>query len=521
MNFYTNNISNISIPSSSFGGTLPKKDKCFHLKKQAPLSLITNPNAVFVKTKIGEIATFYKEACLKINHNKKSSLVIQGLKPKPLIHSKHKTNIISEISINLNSTNNNKTHDIICPNHNTKNSLTYINKTYVTKNNKDKVKPSVTSLSKGKGVFHKKINSTFQINNKIPKVKNTVIPSTINSNSVRHSAKASFHKETESMAINSNKTMTYHSKQNTFKNNTALFENELLYSKPKTSNQSKPLKQHSKETLKDNNHSQSILNPRIKVKGLEIKTAYDTKNTHNNSSNNKLIQKSIISSTRVLPPAKSTIINQNTKQSTRTKTESNDLLSCNKSTNKNNYYSKPNNTKDKKVPPKRPSKLLKCPFKLNLLDIISENTKNGGIVSNVKSSTRRTKQNNNKSISSIQHVTHDTIESILDDKLNKKGTNNTTTYEEDNDFDDLNSIVRKINFQVKKDNIFSVDNNAIYDSFCKKFETRFENALNGNSNHYTSCTNVYKRVSNSGSTCDNSSKKFQVTKGMLHNKVEN
>ena len=71
MNFHTNNNSHISIPSSSFGGPLPKKEKCFHLKKQAPLSLITNPNAVFVKTKIGEIATFYKEACLKINHNKK------------------------------------------------------------------------------------------------------------------------------------------------------------------------------------------------------------------------------------------------------------------------------------------------------------------------------------------------------------------------------------------------------------------------------------------------------------------
>jgi hypothetical protein len=69
------------------------------------------------------------------------------------------------------------------------------------------------------------------------------------------------------------------------------------------------------------------------------------------------------------------------------KTESNDFSSCNKFENKNinmnnNYFSIKNKPKDKKHPPKRPNKLLKCPFKLNLLDIINENTKNGNTLPN-------------------------------------------------------------------------------------------------------------------------------------------
>jgi hypothetical protein len=270
-------------------------------------------------------------------------------------------------------------------------------------------------------------------------------------------------------------------------------------------------------------HSIQPNKTRIKQNGfLEIKTTYEINEENNNTNKTQNIPKQIPSSTKAIP-----IERVATKHSTRIKTESNDFSSCNKFENKNinmnnnNYFSIQNKPKDKKHPPKRPNKLLKCPFKLNLLDIINENTKYGNTLpNNYKSLTKRTKKHKNKSISSVHNninnnIIYDTMESILEEHYDKKNIMNTSTYEdEENEYGDLNSIVKKINFKVKKDSIFNTEDNIIYDLFCKKFESKYENVFNYK--HDNNKIHMYKRVNNSGSTCDNSSKKYHVTKGIVY-----
>ena len=496
---------NTSFTNTSFGPHAPKNTKPLHHKKQAPLSLITNPNAVFVKTKIGDIASFYKEASLKISHNKKASLVLHGIKPKPFIHSKHKTNITSDLSIHLNTTFNNKTHDIINTN-TTKHINTHVhNKTHITNYIRTKPKHSAVSVCKDKEITHKKINSTFQVvNHNLNKTKGGLVSTNYNSNSLRHS---SCNRETENNVSNVNKTMINQPIKKTKIKNTKALSKHIITKVAK----------------------QSILpnKTRIKQNGLlEIKTTYELNEDNNNTNKNKNIPKQIPSSTKTIPIDKIGTMNLNTKQSTRMKTESNDFSSCNKFENKNinmnnNYFSIKNKPKDKKHPPKRPNKLLKCPFKLNLLDIINENTKNGNTLpNNFKSLTKRTKKHKNKSISSVHNnfnnnIIYDTMENILEEQYNKKNLMNTSTYEdEENEYGDLNSIVKKINFKVNKDSIFNTEENIIYESYCKKFESKYENIFNYK--HDNNKIHMYKRVSNSGSTCDNSSKKYHVTKGIVY-----
>ena len=150
----------------------------------------------------------------------------------------------------------------------------------------------------------------------------------------------------------------------------------------------------------------------------------------------------------------------------------------------------------KKEEPKK-NKIVKCPIKLNLLSLIQENTQS----LHKEHSLLKNKSNSTYSIDNIDNVINNPF---IDD----------TKFLEFDNFDDMNSIIRKIPFEkvnVKQENIFSIDNNTLYDNFCTQFETKYENSLNKYKNS-AKRTNV----NISGSTCENSSKKYFIPVSMLN-----
>ena len=159
-----------------------------------------------------------------------------------------------------------------------------------------------------------------------------------------------------------------------------------------------------------------------------------------------------------------------------------------------NYISKEKSKKRKQNPP-----LNKNPKKLNILSLIQENNRK------IKPNTRgknsiSTYINQNKSYNNNKND-YITIEQILypeNDKINY-------TSEKFDNFDDINTIVKRINFEnvdLKKNNIFTVDNkyteknlenNIWYEQFSENFNVIFDKKFENNKQNMSAAQNKIKK----------------------------
>ena len=448
-------------------------------KKQAPISLITNPNSIFIKTKLNNIARSYLDESRKIqiNHNKKNSYVKTGntqMNNQKMSHVKYKTNILTTLNITLGTSTNKTQQNIISPKnsliHNKPNNSKVITmnslRQQIQKNFKKKM--SVMNNSKEKSLsiskmanktYHNKIKSNKQVNSTF----NNHLKTKTLGNSITHSIQPSFqieeHIHTVS-AVEEPRQTTNENEANHTKN--CLFEMDVLVKKPTK----RPIKRN--KTINKNNK-----------KLLEIKTSFG----------NNIKDKLLFISSRAQTTA------NNIQDNAKVKTNTSNLN--NSSQNAKN----PSHIPPKKKEEPKKNKIVKCPLKLNLLSLIQENTQ----------SLHKEKENQHSLLKNKSNSTYsiDNIESVI----NNPFIDDTKFLEFDN-FDDMNSIIRKIPFDkvnVKKENIFSVDNNTLYETFCTQFESKYENSLNKYKNS-AKRTNV----NISGSTCENSSKKYFIPVSMLN-----
>jgi hypothetical protein len=160
-----------------------------------------------------------------------------------------------------------------------------------------------------------------------------------------------------------------------------------------------------------------------------------------------------------------------------------------------NYASKEKNKKRKQNPP-----LNKIPKKLNILSIIQENNRK------IKTNNIRRKQifsgslNNNKNYNSKNESI--TIENIL---YPDNETLNDSTEMFDN-FDDMNTIVKKINFEnidLRKINIFTFENkysgknedsNFWYEKYKENFNNMFDKKFKNNKQNMSALQNKIKKT---------------------------
>ena len=160
-----------------------------------------------------------------------------------------------------------------------------------------------------------------------------------------------------------------------------------------------------------------------------------------------------------------------------------------------NYVSKEKNKKRKQNPP-----LNKIPKKLNILSIIQENNRK------IKNNMIRRKPiisstfNDNKIYNKLYKNDCVTIENILYPD-NVEFNNDTEMFD---NFDDMNSIIRRINFEnvsLKKSNIFTVENkyndknfgNIWYEKYSENFNNLFDKKFGNNKQDMSATQNKIKK----------------------------
>lgn len=145
------------------------------------------------------------------------------------------------------------------------------------------------------------------------------------------------------------------------------------------------------------------------------------------------------------------------------------------------------------------NKLSNGNIKVNLLSLIQENKKNLLL--------EKIKNKNVKNLINIKSKVSKT-EYTLDNILNHEKNDEKEHYLEFDNFDDLYSIVKKINFDKidpLKENIFS-SSNLIYDKFSNEYNKLFNTMFSHNKLSESKLSNI------SNSTQDNSNKKKQLNK---------
>ena len=219
----------------------------------------------------------------------------------------------------------------------------------------------------------------------------------------------------------------------------------------------------------------------IKVNILDIN--YNA-NNNNNSFNNNYYLQAKLTNTKTL---------DNNSNRSRMNRNNLNFISLNENINNitNNYISKEKNRKKKQNPP-----LNKNPKKLNILSIIQENNRkmknyNIGRKPNFSGPLDNERTYNNKNL----YVTIDNILYPESDDLN-------SSKEMFDNFDDMNAIVKKINFDnvdVKKSNIFTVENkytnnNSWFEKFSENFNSMFDKRFSNNKQNMSAAQNKIKKT---------------------------
>ena len=420
-------------------------------KKQAPISIITGPNPIFVKTKLNNVAASYlgSDQMIHIRHGKKNSFIKQTTNlstNQKFSHVKYKTNCLTNLDVSLGEPRGfNKTHNtIITPTTRLKNQepKKRINvndfKRRLSKNLKcppEKKKSSSNNKSLYVGNIKKKVNTTFSKGVARKSTGKDLSNSTVQFPMTRENT--DFQRKTESNIDNH----CY-----------GLHEMDILFNKiNKVSSLKKNLSKNDgkKKILEIKTNFGSLANNNIKDKLRFVTIRHTTTNISHNLSKSKKLN-----STRQDSKSKNSVGVSSPKPPSQKREE------------------------------KKKNKLVKCPMKVNLLSLIQEN---------------KLKLKQAKEYFKAQDQSRDGIENILN------GVNEEETAEID-DFDDLNSIVKKLNFyEIKTDStsIFSAKN-PLYEEYCKQFDEIFDKGNKFKNSAKRTLTN------HSGSTRENSSKKTFV-----------
>ena len=480
-------------------------------KKTLPISLITGPKTIFKKGKLNNIATSYLESSQKIQnnlHKNKISIKTIELKNNSKSKNNNSSNVYNTFNITLNSSvqrskskknkisNQNKNQKHMINSFNLKSNINFnstlnnvnqknVNHTLIiidgidsynqvksnTNNNFSKDTKKKNSIINMKGIrqikqnFKKTIENTNNNNNN----------NNINNNSVGKNSKKTiavkkkiiyYHnleKSSVNNEINSNKKRSKTSfeigkkisnknkNKNDKKNNNGIKKKKMfkcIFEKDKIENMSKR-KINLKEKLKTNSSSS-----KTNINNLKQENSY--KRNYNN-----LIKNSVNKSTAITTSRTELSIN---KEDNNKKHEENEKIIT-------QYFPFYQNNKD-----------------LNILSLIQENNRKMGnnfIKANKRNFSYEKKDNSFDNIINVLNP-----EFLNDKKLNAF-----------DDFDDLNSIVRKIEFdKIKKasQSIFSVNNNLRYIKFCCNFHNNYNdinNSIIPNQNIQINCFSSRENIS--------------------------
>ena len=419
-------------------------------KKAAPISLITGTETIFIKGKINNVATSYFESSQKIqnfykvkNTQIKKDTLKKISKPK-LNHFKYST---SAYNNTFNVSVGNTIHD------NKKNIIKISN---INENN-DKLNPPTnlnsTRLNRNKNntIIKEEIDSyklmKSNTNNNLSKDYNNGKKSSNKSlRQIRQNVK-----KTISMIVHKNsigKNKDKNSKKSIKKNITYCnnYLNNQVYKKEFDIS-----KERSLEKKKNNIKNQNIEKPKKTLKQFIIKKKIDVKSKINEIKETEIIKPNTTMNKSNISITYKININyhKNSNNKSTAITTSRTETSCEKK------YEEKKDVIKKKLP------LNKTNNNLNLLSLIQENNKKGNNNSKEKNRINDSFDKKENSFENIQNVLSNNMDLLNDKKF----------IEFDN-FDDLNSIVKKLHFhQIEKDtiSIFSVKNNLKYEMYIKNF----------------------------------------------------
>jgi hypothetical protein len=455
-------------------------------KKTLPISLITGPKTIFKKGKLNNIATSYLESSQKIQknfHKNKISFKTLELKNNSKSKNSNSSNVYNTFNITLNSSvqrskskkskisNQNKNQKNMVNSFNLKSNINFnstlnnvnqknVNHTLIiidgidsynqvksnTNNNFSKETKKKNSIINMKGIkqirqnIKKKIENTYIINNNsvgknnkknISVKKNILSSHHLEKSSINNEKNSNKKRSKTSFEIGKKVSNTNKIKIDKINNNNGIKRKKMfkrIFEKDKIENMSKK-KINIKEKLKSNSS-------RTKININKLKKENSYKRNYNN-----FIKNSVNKSTAITTSRTELSINR---EDNNKKNEENEKITM-------QYLPYYQNNKN-----------------LNILSLIQENNRkleNNFIKSNKRNFSYEKKENSFDNIINVLNP-----EFLNDKKLNAF-----------DDFDDLNSIVRKIEFEkIKKDSqsIFSVNNNLRYITYCNNFNNNFNNPKN-------------------------------------------
>lgn len=478
-------------------------------KKPTPISLINCTQSIFIKNKPGDITTSYLDGSQAIQNAEKAKRLLMNnhiTQPK-IAHLKNKTNIIKTIQTSILSNHRNynpkTSHSIV--NSFTSNQVSH-NKSKPVLDNQCTQEQHIKgnhSINLCEKKFHlqkQKPNITFRIAKEYKNLKSNEIMKAFVRNDKGKILKNKLNiekgkgKPTQSI-INSKQKLNNHTRIETvavlFKDDKCIVQNKVNYLNSCVQNTVRNItnsqclnKQNldSISILKENNVNNKIKH-NIKRSSEDISLILSKKDKLKKT----LKQCAKISELKILlAKGKNISINQalnhqNEITITNEKEQKKKEIDCKKKeTDENQKQQCLNNDP---VNNKQKSKAPKCPMRLNLLSLIQENS---------------IKYKTNKDISSSIFSFED-IDRIIQTDPNQLDSKCNIEFDS---LDDINAIIRKINFEVINKNainIFSEDN-PVYQKYQENFTERF----NKNKLRYY---NSEQRTNVSGSTCENSSKK--------------
>lgn len=527
MDFYI--INQKKMNASSLNETLKQKvgQNCNSKikKKQTPISLINCTRSIFIKNKPGDIATSYIDGSQTIqNAEKAKRLLMNNFLTQPNAfnqskntHLKNQTNIIKTIQTSILSSHRNynpkTSHSIV--NSFTSNPV-ILNKSkaiskdqriqeqfntnnpsinFSRKNTQEKRNSNITFMIKNplinpsknteiSNLFVNRNDKGKALKNKLNIRKNTTktIKSIVNNkqqlNTTTQIETASGSiKETNKSIYKYNHNCLNSIVQNNDSNNTnpqCLTEEDLIHL--------------SKEIKKDNDKSKQEIKKSSDDINFLLKKDKSNKPTKENNKISEIkiqLKKGKNVSITLAPNHQNEIIAEiiagKTNEEEHKKKEQ-DNKDKEKEKNKNEV-NKPKSVNNENVNKKRKIKAPKCHMRLNLLSLIQENS---------------TKYRTDKDNINTSKCSFEDIDSIIHTDPNQLDSKR---FMEFDNFDDINAIIRKINFNVVKKetiNIFS-DESPTYQQFQDVFNEKY--------NKIKRYDNSERRTNVSGSTCENSSKK--------------
>ena len=424
-------------------------------KKAAPISLITGTETIFIKGKINNVATSYFESSQKIQnfYKEKNSQIKKDTlkkisKPK-LNHFKYSTSAYNNtFNVSVGNTIHDNKKNII--------KISNINENNDKLNSFNLIPPTnlnSTRLNRNKNntIIKEEIDSyklmKSNTNNNLSKDYNNGKKSSNKSlRQIRQNVK-----KTISMIVHKNsigKNKDKNSKKSIKKNITYCnnYLNNQVYKKEFDIS-----KERSLEKKKNNIKNQNIEKPKKTLKQFIIKKKIDVKSKINEIKETEIIKPNTTMNKSNISITYKININyhKNSNNKSTAITTSRTETSCEKK------YEEKKDVIKKKLP------LNKTNNNLNLLSLIQENNKKGNNNSKEKNRINDSFDKKENSFENIQNVLSNNMDLLNDKKF----------IEFDN-FDDLNSIVKKLHFhQIEKDtiSIFSVKNNLKYEMYIKNF----------------------------------------------------